>query len=308
MNSKTRISPQKKSASSNLPVYVLITAARNEAAVIERTILSVVGQTILPVKWVIVSDGSTDDTDEIVARYAAIYPWIELVRMPARSERHFGGKVLAFQAGYQKMGELCYDVLGNLDADIAFDSTYFEFLLKKFAQDASLGVAGTPFREGDAQYDYRFSRKEHVSGACQLFRRECFENIGGYIPRKEGGIDLTAVVSARMKGWKTETFPERFCLHLRPMGKAGPHFLKYTFRSGYGDYVLGVHPLWQLLRSFYQMSRKPFFLSGFLLFAGYFWALMTKAPRSVSKEFVQFRHKEQMNWLREYVRKTLSRL
>ncbi len=131
-----------------LPPYVLITPARNEAAFIEQTILSVVGQTVLPVRWTIVSDGSEDGTDEIVARYAGIYPWIELVRMPARSERHFGGKVLAFQAGYQKMRGLCYDVLGSLDADIAFDSAYFDFLLKKFAQDASLGVAGTPFREG----------------------------------------------------------------------------------------------------------------------------------------------------------------
>jgi len=291
-----------------LPSYVLITPARNEAVFIEQTILSVVGQTVLPLRWTIVSDGSEDGTDEIVARYAAIYSWIELVRMPARSERNFGGKVLAFQAGYQKMRGLRYDVLGSLDADIAFDSAYFDFLLKKFAQDATLGVAGTPFREGGAQYDYRFSRKEHVSGACQLFRRECYEAIGGYLPRKEGGIDLTAVVSDRMKGWKTETFPERYCLHLRPMGKAGPHFLKYTFRSGWGDYVLGVHPLWQLLRSFYQMKGKPFFLSGFLLLAGYSWALVTRAPQPVSKEFVRFRRKEQMAWLREYYRKALSRL
>ena len=86
-------------------------------------------------------------------------------------------------------------------------SEYFAFLLSKFEQNSQLGVAGAPFREGTSQYDYRFSRKEHVSGACQLFRRECFESIGGYVPIKEGAIDLVAVVTARMNGWTTETFP-----------------------------------------------------------------------------------------------------
>jgi biofilm PGA synthesis N-glycosyltransferase PgaC len=283
-----------------LPSYVLITPARNEAAFIEQTIQSVVGQTVLPVKWTIVSDGSEDGTDEIVSRYAVLHPWIELVRMPARVVRHFGGKVRAFQAGYQIMRGRRFDILGSLDADIAFDSKYFDFLLRKFAQDASLGVAGTPFCEGGTQCDYRFSRKEQVPGACQLFRRECFEAIGGYIPLKEGNIDLTAVVSAHMKGWNTKSFPEKYCLHLRPTGKAGSHYLKYTFRSGFRDYVPGVHPLWHLLRSFYQMKGKPFFLSGFLLLAGYSWALLTKAPQPVSKAFIRFRRKEQMTWLREY--------
>ncbi|MGA2531527.1 MAG: glycosyltransferase family 2 protein [Candidatus Aminicenantales bacterium] len=288
--------------------YVLITPARNEAAFIERTIQAVIHQTVKPAKWVIVSDGSTDGTDKIVKKYAREHPWMELVRMPERAERHFGGKAIAFNAGRDKLRHIPYDIIGNLDADITFDADYFEFLLNKFAQDKTLGVAGTPFREGDAQYDYRFSRKEHVSGACQLFRRECFETIGGYIPLKGGGIDLTAVVTARMRGWKTETFTEKSCLHLRPMGKAGPHFLKYTFKSGHGDYMLGVHPVWQFLRSIYQMSAKPLFLSGFLLLSGYFWGMITHPAKPVPEEFVRFRRKEQMRWLRDYYGKALAHL
>ncbi len=288
--------------------YVLITPARNEAAFIERTIQAVLHQTVKPARWIIVSDGSTDGTDEIVKRYAAAYPWIELVRMPERTERHFGGKAKAFNAGRDRIRHVPYDIIGNLDADITFDEGHFDFLLNKFAQDTFLGVAGTPFREGNTQYDYRFSRKEHVSGACQLFRRECFEMVGGYVPRKEGGIDLAAVVTARMRGWKTETFTEKTCLHLRPMGKAGPHYLKYTFKSGYGDYVLGVHPAWQFFRSLYQMSAKPLFLSGFLLLSGYFWAMITHPPKPVSEEFVRFRRKEQMRWLKEYYGRIISRI
>ena len=283
--------------------YVLVTAARNEEAFIGETIKSVISQTVLPSKWVIISDGSTDKTDEIVARYAAAHEWIELVRLPEMAERHFAGKARAFNTGCERLRGFEYDFIGSLDADITFDSGYFEFLLGKFAADPKLGVAGTPFREGNMQYNYRFSRKEHVSGACQVFRRECFEGIGGYTPLKGGGVDLVAVVTARMRGWKTETFTERSCLHHRPMGTANHRVVKATFKSGYGDYLLGVHPLWQLLRSTYQMSRKPILLGGSLLLAGYAWAVLTRPQRPVPVEFVAFRRKEQMRWLRGYWKK-----
>src|ERR1700740_2201449 len=114
-----------------LPSYVLITPARDEAEFIELTIKSVIAQTIRPLRWVIVSDGSTDGTDEIVSRYAAEHSWIELVRMPERSERNFAGKVHAFNAGYSLVKELKPDVIGSLDADISFDEEFFSFLLCK---------------------------------------------------------------------------------------------------------------------------------------------------------------------------------
>ena len=179
--------------------YVLVTPAKNEEDFIELTIKSVIQQTVLPLKWVIVSDGSTDRTDEIVQRYATQYEWIELVRMPERTERHFAGKVGCFNAGYERVRQLNYDIVGSLDADLSFDEEYFEFLLEKFSADPQLGLGGTPFSEGGETYDYRFSSIEHVSGACQLFRRECFEAIGGYVPVKGGGIDVIAVLSARFK-------------------------------------------------------------------------------------------------------------
>jgi glycosyltransferase involved in cell wall biosynthesis len=288
--------------------YVLITPARNESAYIEQTVLAVIRQTIRPTKWIIVSDGSNDGTDDIVSKYAVKFPWIELVRMSERKERHFGGKAMAFNTGRDHVRHIDYDVIGNLDADIMFDNEYFEFLLDKFANDGRLGVAGTPFREGNTQYDYRFSRREHVSGACQLFRRECFEMIGGYVPLKEGGIDLTAVVTARMKGWKTETFTDKACIHLRKMGKAGPNYLKYTFMGGYGDYIMGVHPAWQFFRSIYQMSAKPLFITGFLLLSGFLWGMMTHPSKPVTEEFVRFRRAEQVRWLNEYVKKALALL
>src|SRR5271157_5983712 len=123
-----------------LPTYVLITAARDEAEFIELTIKSVVSQTVRPLKWVIISDGSTDGTDDIVSRYSADYPWIELLRMPERRERHFAGKVLAFNVGYDRVKNLQYAVIGSMDADISFDENYFSFLLGKLAENRELGL------------------------------------------------------------------------------------------------------------------------------------------------------------------------
>ena len=286
--------------------YALITPARNEAVSIEQTIQSVVAQTKPPTKWVIVSDGSTDGTDEIVSKYAAEYPWIELLRMPERRERHFAGKVNAFNAGYARLENSSYDVIGNLDADITMDEGYFDFLLKKFSENPRLGVAGTPYREGQRQYDYRFTSVEHVSGACQLFRRECFEQVGGYVPRKIGGIDLVAVLTARLKGWQTRSFLERTCVHHRPIGTASTPGLMVQFKGGKGDYILGSHPLWEFSRCLYQMTRSPILLGGGVRLAGFAWAMVTGVEIEVPAAVVVFRRKEQMARLSDFLKRVIT--
>src|SRR5437867_1377585 len=158
----------------NLPPYILITPARNEGGFIEFTLRSMVAQTLPPVQWVVVSDGSTDGTDEMVREYAVRHKWIELIRTPERRERHFAGKVHAFRAGYERVKNLDFAIVGNLDADVSFEPDHFEVLIGKLTEDPELGVAGAPFREGKYQYDYRFTNIDNVWGGCQLFRRECF--------------------------------------------------------------------------------------------------------------------------------------
>jgi len=286
--------------------YVLVTPARNEAQFIERTITSVVAQTVRPLTWVIVSDGSTDGTDDIVRRYAAEHPFIELVRMPERQERHFAGKVRAFNAGYARVRHLAYDVIGSLDADVSFVEDYFAFLLGTLAANPALGLVGTPF-QGRTTYDYRFVSLEHVSGACQLFRRACFEDIGGYVPVKTGGIDHIAVLTARMKGWKTRTFTERVCLHHRELGSAQHGALGTKFRDGVLDYLLGGHPLWELCRTAYQTTRRPRVIGGLTLLAGYTSAMVRRLERPVSRELVAFRRQEQMQRLRTFFSRAAER-
>lgn len=288
--------------------YVLITAARNEEALIEKTIRSVVRQSVLPEKWIIVSDGSTDRTDEIVKTYAKDYAWIELLRMAGHHSHNFSAQATCFNAGYEKMKKVDYDIIGNMDADISFeeDSNYFEFLINKFEEDPRLGAAGTPFVEDSSQYDYRFTNIEHVSGACQLFRRECFEEVGGYTPIKGGGYDWIAVTTIRMKGWKTRTFTEKTCLHHRKMSSGSGGWYKGWFKHGEKDYYLGGHPLWQIARSVYQMSRKPYIAGGICLLLGYLWACATRVERPVSRELMEFNRKEQMQRLRNTFKKAFT--
>ena len=281
------------------PSYVLITPARNEEAYIEHTIKSVISQTVLPTKWVIVSDGSTDRTDDIVKGYLRAHLWMELIRMPERKERHFAAKVHAFNAGYEIVKRISCDIIGNLDADLSFEADYIEFLLDKFSRDPVLGVAGTPFVEDASQpYDYRFTNIEHVSGACQLFRRECFEAIGGYKPIKAGGIDWVAVTTARMKGWKTRTFTEKTIFHHRTMGTGKGNILMARFRLGKEDYYEGSHPLWELFRAVYQMKFSPRFLGGLLILSGYIAAFLQRMERPVAPELIAFYRQEQMQRLK----------
>ena len=278
-----------------LPTYVLVTPARNEAEFIWLTLKSVVAQTVPPLKWVIVSDGSTDGTDEIVKQYALQYSWIELVRMSERRERDFAGKVHAFNAGYAALAGLRYEAIGSLDADVSFDPGYFSFLMGKLAADPALGVVVTPFKEiSQDSYDYRFVGIEHVSGACQVFRLDCFKAIGGYIPVKGGSIDHIAVITARMKGWKTRTFTDKVCFHHRQVGTAQRGLLRARFKYGVKDHDIGNHPLWEFFRIFYQMTRRPVVLGGGALAMVYLWALLHGNEKPVSAELVAFHRREQM--------------
>jgi glycosyltransferase involved in cell wall biosynthesis len=289
-------------AGAALPAYVLVTPARNEGRFIEETIKSVVAQTVLPLKWAIVSDGSTDGTDEIVGRYAAQYSWIELVRMPERAERHFGGKALAVGAGAERMKCLACEVIASLDADITFEPDYFEFLLGKVAADAKLGVVGTAYVDpANETYDYRFVSTDHVSGACQVFRRACWEEIGGYVQSKGGCIDTIATLTARSKGWKTHAFAEKTALHHRVIGTAQNGPIKTRFVLGKRDWMIGNSALWELCRGLYQMTKRPYLLRGLAIVAGFAWAACTGVERPVPAELRAFRRREQMLFLRRFM-------
>ena len=291
--------------------YALITPAWNEEIHLEQLISSVTGQTILPIRWVIVSDGSTDRTDEIVRSAASRFPWIALLRLERDPERHFGGKAQAVNAGYAWLNDLEFDLIGNLDADITLPEDFYEFLLRKFEEIPNLGVAGTPFIEkedagGSHSYEHTFANLNHVSGACQFFRRGCFDDIGGYKPIKGGGIDWVAVTTARMRGWTTRTFLERTCWHHRAMGTADRSRIRARFRHGQEDYHVGNHPVWELARSFFQMKKSPLVLGGLSLMAGYTWGWCSRSSNPIPQDLRMFHRREQMERFRNMIVRALA--
>jgi biofilm PGA synthesis N-glycosyltransferase PgaC len=261
---------------------------------------------MLPLRWVIVNDGSTDSTADIVGPYIEQYPWIEMLHMPAHRDRSFAAKAHSFAAGYDRVKHLEFDVIGNLDADLSFDEDYFEFLMAKFADYSSLGVAGTVFREEAFSSETNsFEGHQHVAGGAQMFRRRCFEEIGGYVPNKAGGVDWIAVTTARMKGWTTRSYREKSFFHHRSLGTAERGHLASAFSYGEKDYYLGNAPTWQIFRVLYRVVNRPYVLGGAALASGYLYAAARRIDRPVSHELMTFHRTEQMVKLKTILKSIL---
>ena len=288
--------------------YVLITPARNEERFIGKTLNSVVTQTLLPERWVIVDDGSTDNTAKIVESYARRHPWIELVHRTRELDRNFASKAHAVALGVERASALQFEIVGNLDADVSFEPDYMEFVIRRFSEDPKLGVAGTPFTQ-NGNYDSSkdsFEGENYVAGPCQLFRRECFQEIGGYVPNRAGGVDWIAAMTARMKGWRVRSFPEKRFHHHRTLGTAGRGTFRALFSYGEKDYYLGGSPIWELFRVTYRMTKKPRLTGGCALLLGYCWAALGRTKRAVSPELMRFHRREQMKKLGAIIRTVLS--
>lgn len=286
--------------------YVLITPARDEERYIRATIDSVCAQTIRPLRWVIVDDGSTDGTGDAAEEYAQREPWIEVLRLPQRQQRSFAGKAHAFNVGFERVRNMAFCFVGSVDADVTFDPDYFEHLLNKFRRSDRLGLAGTGMiEEGYDPLKESFFNQEDVFGACQLFRRACFEQVGGYVPVRGGGIDWIAVRTARMKGWETRCFLDKRFYHHRPMGATESNVLRARFEYGQKDYYLGNHPLWQVFRVVFQLTARPYVVGGVLIMAGYLHGAITRTKRPLSPELMAFHRQEQLGRLRRLLAKRL---
>ena len=283
--------------------YVLITPTRDEEDHIERTIQAVVAQTVRPMRWVIVSDGSVDRTEEIVELYTARYDFIQLVRRAADPKRNFGSKVRAFNLGHDQVRGLVFDFVGNLDADLSFEPTYYEGILGKFRDNERLGVAGgTRFDLRSGRFERMNTARTSVAGAFQLFRRQCFEEIGGYRPLPYGGIDAVAETMARMHGWQVESFPEFPVYHYRPTGTATSSMIKGNLRKGIQHYVIGYHPLFHLASCAFRMRNYPPVVGALSNLAGYTWAAVKRYEKAVPDDVVRYLRREQRGRLRSLLR------
>jgi poly-beta-1,6-N-acetyl-D-glucosamine synthase len=279
--------------------YVLISAARNEQAYIEKTIQSVIKQTISPQKWIIVSDGSTDDTDSIVKRYMEKYAFIELLTRTGDKNRNFGSKAMSVKKAYEHIQNVEFNFVGNVDADISFDPDYYENMIDKFEQNPKLGiVGGTRYDRYPKGFVKIQCAKNSVGGPFQFFRKKCFDEIGGYRNLEYGGIDAVAETTARMYDWEVKSYSEYSIYHYRITGLANTrHILLTRFRDGTKLYLIGFHPIHILIKYISRIFNKPIFLGSLFLYSGYFWAAIRKIKKPVSAEFVKFLRAEQMRRL-----------
>ena len=274
--------------------YVLMTAAHNEEALIERAMKSVLAQTILPKCWVIVSDGSTDKTNEIVESYAKQHDFIRFVKLTRESGHSYGSKGLALLRGCKLLDGISSEYIGNIDADIAVEPFFFETLMKNFERDARLGLAaGFMYEEQDGEFRNRASNRiDSVTHAAQLVRRECYEAIGGYGVFKYGGEDWYAQQCAKMKGWRAEAFPALKLFHARHTG-AATNLLRHRLRLGRLDYSFGSDPVFEFLKCALRVTEKPWLVGAVARFLGFSWSAIIREKRPVSQEFVDFLRKEQ---------------
>ena len=285
--------------------YVLVTAAYNEEKLIEQTIRSIVAQTVRPARWVIVSDGSTDRTDEIVKSYALSDDFIGLCRITEDHPRNFAAQVYAINRGLSQLRDVDYGYLGNFDADITIGPEYFASLLEKFRLDPSLGLAGGAVCERcrDGEFKPRSMNSEtSVAHACQLFRRECFEAIGGaYLPLRYGGPDTYAEASARMRHWQVKSFSELKVFHHRPTNSADG-VIRGWFRQGKMDHSLGALPAFELLKLLRRVRAKPYVIGSIARLAGFIDSYLRREKRQVPSDFVAYLRREQKQRLIDVLR------
>jgi len=295
------------SSSTGAGPYVLITAAYDEEASIGGTIESVLAQSPSPARWVVASDGSTDRTDEIVAGYAASTPWLRLVRREKSSGHDFAAKVGALQLAQEGLAGASYAYLGVLDADVRPCADYFAELLARFEASPKLGIAGGNIVQIVAgRRVERLKDPRTVAGGVQFFRRECFEQTGGFLPLRYGGEDALIEVMARMHGWEVGTFLDLEVEHQGLVGDSGGVRLGTRRRWGRMNRCLGYHPLYELVRCLRRITEPPFLIGSLAELSEYWREAFSPTERLVPESAARFLRAEQLDLLRALLGRALG--
>jgi len=266
--------------------YIIITPAKNEQDYIEETLKSVVKQTILPKKWVIVDDGSEDKTKEIANRFALKHPWIQVISSGVQNKRDQGTPIIhAFYAGYELVKETEWDFIVKLDADLTLPKDYFESIIENFNADPKIGLCGgycSEFVNGQKKKIYH--APYHIRGAFKSIRRECWKEIGGF--KAVIGWDGLDEMTAMFYGWKTKNIDKEVIHHRPASGSYQPQ--KLAYKIGYSKYKNGSNFFLTIIRALRRLGKRPFGLYAAYYLYGYFSALMRKENKNVSPELAKF--------------------
>lgn len=275
--------------------YVIISPVRNEEEYIEKTILSIVQQNILPDEYIIVNDGSTDKTPEIIDKYVKKYSWIKRVDRPQGKHTPGPGVVKAFYSGYDQISDSSWDFVVKLDGDLSFDANYFQTLLLEFEKNPKLGIAsGVTYQPLGDKLIIDKMPEDHVRGAAKMYRKACFFEIGG-LP-KVLGWDTIDELKAQLAGWETRSYKNLVLVHYKPIGIKQTNILKRELIAGERHYYLGYHPLFAVLRDFYRMFQKPFLVAGLLNLVGFNMAYFLKKER-IEQDLIKLVRKKQLERL-----------
>jgi glycosyltransferase involved in cell wall biosynthesis len=256
------------------------------------------GQTIKPARWVIVNDGSTDETGRIAAEAAAAHSWIKLIHRTDRGFRKAGGGVIeAFYDGYRLIKDEPWEFLAKLDGDLSFDPDYFEKCLEAFHKNPTLGIGGGTICsdvDGTVEAESKVDPKFHVRGAVKIYRQKCWTEINGLI--RAPGWDTLDEVRANMLGWATLTFSELSVIHHRPAGVAYG-VLRDRVKGGIGHYVAGYHPLFMFCKCVKRIKERPYFLGACGLWFGFLKGYVKRVPRVEDQALIKYFHQQQLNRL-----------
>ena len=271
--------------------YLLISPGRNEAAYMRNTLDSVIAQSVRPAKWVIVDDGSTDESPAILAEYAAKHDWIQIVTRKDRGIRAVGpGVIEAFYAGYDSIDPNDYEYVCKLDLDLILPPRYFEELMSRMEADPRIATcSGKSYIHLDGEFvSERHGDAETSIGATKFYRRACFQALGGFV--REVMWDGIDVHSCRMMGWQACSWdvPDLRFTHLRPQGTSHKGWVTGRMRHGFGQYYMGTSPVYMLANAVNRFSEKPYVLAGLAMLWGYVWSALQRKPRYDNPEFRRF--------------------
>jgi glycosyltransferase involved in cell wall biosynthesis len=276
--------------------YVIITPARDEESHIQKTILAVASQSVLPAQWIIVNDGSSDGTAAIIDGAAKSYPWITSLHRSDRGFRQAGGGVIAtFNAGYSRLNVPDWDFIVKLDADLNFSPDYFERCFDEFDTDPRLGIGGGGiYHDTPTGLELEQNPAFHVRGATKIYRRQCWDQLGGLL--EAPGWDTIDEVRANMLGWSTRTFPKLQVSHSRFTGAADGAW-KDSVKNGFANYVTGYHPAFMLVKCLRRLVAKPYFIGSVGLAWGFIKGYFRRGQQAQDPAFISYVRSQQMRRL-----------
>jgi biofilm PGA synthesis N-glycosyltransferase PgaC len=276
--------------------YVVVTPVRDEEHFIEATIEAVTGQTVRPAEWVIVNDGSADRTGEIIDRYAAQFPWIRAVHRQNRGFRNSGGGVVeAFYDGYNALQSKDWDFVVKLDGDLTFSLDYFERCFAHFQNEPRLGIGGGEiYHEREGKLTLEATPKFHVRGATKIYRRACWEAIGGLW--QAPGWDTIDEVKANMLSWTTRSFEELRLVHHRLTGSA-EGLVRDRIKLGVACHVSGYHPLFVAASCMRRLIKRPYIVGSFAYLYGFLKSSVARIPRVNDPQLIRYIRAQQVRRL-----------